>query len=109
MKMYIYLIVLFFIFLIINSICVKTQSYLEEGFCSKSGTGKTACSEISNSKNTTAIANTENLFNELKISINGLLEKVSKSTNDCESSIKKNIKDMKKNISNSKKVNDAVS
>ncbi len=105
--MYVYLITLFFIFIIIRSICLKIESYLE-GFCSKSGTGKTACSEIANSGNTESMSRTENSFNELKSLINKLLSKVSKSTNDSENSIKKNIVDMKKNISNSKKVNDAV-
>ena len=51
MKTYVYLIMLFFIFIIMWSICLKIQSYLE-GFCSKSGTGETACSEIANSDNT---------------------------------------------------------
>ena len=98
---------LFFIFIIIQSVCLKTQNYLE-GLCSKSGTGKTACSEIANSDNTESMSRTENSFNELKSLINKLLSNVSKSTNDSETSIKKNIVDMKKNISNSKKVNNAV-
>jgi len=98
---------LFFVSIIIHYVCLKIQSYLE-GFSSKSGTGKTACSEIANSNNTESISRTENSFNELKSLINKLLSKVSKSTNDSENSIKKNIVDMKKNISNSEKVNDAV-
>jgi len=107
MKMYVYLVMLFFVSIIIHYVCLKIQSYLE-GFSSKSGTGKTACSEIANSNNTESISRTENSFNELKSLINKLLSKVSKSTNDSENSIKKNIVDMKKNISNSEKVNDAV-